>query len=176
MSHKDDRLQRAWELRRVIHAWLLEHVASSMDEIQRAFPDRIPDTLRNSVAKLRRDGDVVMVNGRANVGRYSAVTREITPVSVIRQRLSEVGKKSVLIARAAHVENAVQRRAERERKRSEKAAEPAAPKPREYSGGKVDPARPWVTVHREGDTAPARDSRGQGSARTRVYVNCFQLF
>lgn len=49
-------------------------------------------------------------------------------------------------------------------------------KPRKYQGATVDPARPWVTVHREGDTAPATDSRGQGSARSKISVNCFKLF
>lgn len=45
-----------------------------------------------------------------------------------------------------------------------------------YPGPRVDPARPWVTIHSEGDTAPAADSRGQGAARRRATVNCFQNY
>lgn len=186
MSDKRDRITAAWELRRDIHAWLKLNIGAEMDEIINAFPTFNRDTLRNSVAKLRRDLDVVMIKGKANVGRYSAVSREIVPVSVTRERMAIGGRITQPSANLAWQTAAARRRetrmtealakkaAAKAAREAERAAQDDAPL--RHNGPRIDPERPWVTIHREGDTAPATDSRGQGAARPVVSVNCFQLF
>lgn len=171
MNDKRDRLYNAWKLRHGIHAWLRDNIASTLSEICAHFPDTNPHTVRQSLRKLCKDLDVVMVKGRCNQGRYSAVSRENIPLERTRQIMRETGRKNVKLAHAGVM--AKKRRADAAK---ETAAKPETERGPRYRGPRIDSERPWVTIHECGDTAPAHDSRGQGAARQRVHVNCHQPY
>lgn len=169
MTDTRDRLTRAWELRRDVHAWLKINLGSELHALFAAFDSVSKETLRQVVKKLCKDLDAVMVRAPGNVCRYSAVTLEIRPLEETRARLRECGRRNVGTALAGY-------KAAHGKPAKAAAAKPAASTPPRYPGPQIDPERPWRTTHTEGSTAPAPDSRGQGAAREKVSVNCFQLY
>lgn len=173
MSEKQDRLYRAWKLRHDIHAWLRDNIASTLMEISTHFHYINHHSLRKVLRKLCKDLDVVMVNGRCNQGRYSAVSREITPLQRTREIMRETGRKNVKLAHAGVMAKSIRMQAEAQQ--ADTGAPPRETAPR-FHGPRIDPERPWITRHECGDTAPANDSRGQGAARQRVHVNCHQAY
>lgn len=176
MSEKQDRLTRAWELRRDIHAYLQHNIGSLMEDIVRAFPAVNPYTIKQAVQKLRKDLDVVIVKtrGGGNTWRYSAVSRQVRPLEDVRESLRESGRKLIHHANAgiaATKREAEARRAAKAEREAQAIEERDRPR-----GPRIDPERPWRTTHECGDTAPAQDSRGQGALRQKVSANCFHLF
>lgn len=171
-----DRITLAWELRRDLHAWLTESPSAVMAEIFAAFPDRNQSTLRKAINRMRKDGDIGMLGRRGIEGSYSAITASIKPVSAVRANLIIGGLKSVQKMnannkarhdeardKARHVARTA-RRAEQRRKRAERRAENAS--------HHVEQIAPGHTRYHCGHTAPAPDSRGQGSVRRQVYIDC----
>jgi hypothetical protein len=65
-----DGLDIAWDLRRAVHAWIVEHPKATMEQIAAAHSHRPHHTIRVVVAYLRRHGCVVM-HGGSTASRYS---------------------------------------------------------------------------------------------------------
>lgn len=173
MTDPRDRLTRAWELRRDVHAFLTANIGSTLAEIFAAFPGVHRETMRQVVKKLCKDLDAVVVKRRGNVGSYSAASREIRPLEETRANLRESGRRNVKIAHAGFM---AARRGKRAAQPAPEHAKHVKTETPRYRGPQIDPERPWRTTHECGDTEPSRDSRGQGAVRQKVSVNCYQLF
>ncbi len=104
---KNDRIQAAWELRRDIHTWLVANPHSVMAEIFQAFADRNHETVRKAVIRMRYDGDVAMLGRRGLEGRYTALSRAIKPVAMVRQKLADGGRSTIAKAMAAAMQSAL---------------------------------------------------------------------
>lgn len=167
-----NRIQTAWQLRHDVHQWLKAHIGSDMAAISAAFPEVHRDTMRNTVARLRRDLNVVMINGIGNVAHYSACTAEIKPLEHTIERLREGGRKNVKNAHTAWVKS---RSGNPKRKR---AAQQAEPKPAPVVEPKAAPSGPHIEIIAPGYIRvhpcahPIRDQRGQGALRRDVTINC----
>jgi len=162
---KPDFIQRGWELRRDLHAWLKTHPDGTLIEIVAAFDQRPARTVESALRKLRADGDVVVRKRRGGTGIYRATTEQIRPVSESRKGLSMGGKQSVVKLQQLQIERKAQPK------------KPPAPKPAPVQAA-LEPApqavdaEPWKTPHACGDTPAGPGSRGQGGMRPRTFVNC----
>lgn len=162
----------AWQLRHDVHQWLKAHIGSDMAAINAAFPDVRRDTMRNTIARLRNDLNVVMFNGIGNVARYSCATDEIKPLEHTLERLREGGRRNVKNAHTAWVKS---RSGNPKRKRA--AAPQPQPKPAPVVEPKAQPSGPRIEVIAPGHIRvhpahPIRDQRGQGAARRDVTIKC----
>lgn len=83
---REDRMVRAWKLRRDVHAWISENAGAAMPEIKRAFGSVEAETIRYVVKRLCAAGYV-----RAEECRYSVVREFDQPVTAMRDRLRAGG-------------------------------------------------------------------------------------
>jgi predicted ArsR family transcriptional regulator len=94
-----DRITLAWETRRDIHAFVVKHGRVSMEQIFADFTERKLETVRKSVIRLRKSGDVGMYlvqpecGGRAGV--YYAITSAIRPEAETRKAMSDGAHKTL---------------------------------------------------------------------------------
>lgn len=84
---REDRITKAYNLRRDIHSFLSANPHSTVDDVFAALPDCKHETLRKSIYRMRRDGDVQMIGTRSKPGRLSALTKSIKPESETRAKL-----------------------------------------------------------------------------------------
>lgn len=86
-----DRLDRAWKLRREVHAWIDAHSDASMPDIKRHFEQVNPETVRIVVKRLKQAGFVAQQRC-GPVNRYRAVAAFDQPRDAARARLQACGR------------------------------------------------------------------------------------
>lgn len=83
---KPDRLVKAWELRRDVHAWISSHPGAAMPEIKRAFGSIEAETIRYVVKRICLGGFI-----RVDKHRYWVEREFDQSVDEMRDRLRKVG-------------------------------------------------------------------------------------
>lgn len=86
-----DRLDRAWELRRDVHAWVKAHPDCGMREIGAAFGGHPYDTIRRVVSKMNRSGCLMMCVA-SQMSIYRAVGEMIEARDAARNELRRTGR------------------------------------------------------------------------------------
>jgi hypothetical protein len=180
-----DRIAIAYQLRLDIHAYIKANEGCTIRAIIDAFPDRNIETVRKSVYRLRIAEEIVTnevpsLGGRRHICR--TLTAEIKPESATRDRLAMPKKtsnkpsdKTGLVYAKIKPKSATRRRLAMPKKSNTKPSEKTTGLVYSKDGGrvipdgeitKIDPQRPWLTVHRGSmreKTIPGQ--RGQGACR-----------
>jgi len=86
-----DRLDRAWELRRDVHAWVKANPDCGMREIGAAFGMHPYDTIRRVVSKLNRCGFLLLCF-RSHLSSYRAAGETIEARDAARNKLRSTGR------------------------------------------------------------------------------------
>ena len=88
-----DRIHLAWQLRHDIHKALKDRRGATAIELFMIFHTRNKETIRKSLQKLQRNGDVYFIGKRGHEYTYYHARDEISPESDVRMSLAESARK-----------------------------------------------------------------------------------
>lgn len=90
-----DRIHLAWQLRHDIHKCLKDRNGATAIELFIAFHTRPRETIRKSLQKLMRQGDVYSIGKRGHEYTYYAARPEVLPESDVRNALAESARQTL---------------------------------------------------------------------------------